>query len=135
MESSCKSEETRTALATLSRKDQKITQKNSKRQKRMRNNVLKETSNSCNTDNAGKNQEEGDDKAEVEEKILALQKIVPGGESLGVDMLFEETAGYILALQCQIKTLKVLASFVEGSEKERMKLGGYKKDRTKKKMM
>ncbi|XP_009786577.1 uncharacterized protein LOC107765527 [Nicotiana tabacum] len=127
MESSCNSEETTTTVATLSRKDQKMTQKNSKRQKRMRNNVkkvLKESSSNCNTDNAGNNQEEDDDKAEVEEKIMALQKIVPGGESLGVDMLFEETAGYILALQCQIKTLKVLASFVEGSEKERMKLGG-----------
>lgn len=66
-------------------------------------------------------EEEGDEKAEVENKIMALQKIVPGGESLGVDKLFEETAGYILELQYQVKALKFLASFVEGSDKEKRK--------------
>ncbi|XP_019193500.1 PREDICTED: transcription factor PAR1-like [Ipomoea nil] len=65
-----------------------------------------------------------DEKAEVEKKILALQRIVPGGESLGVDKLFEETAGYILALQFQVKALRAVTSFVEGSEKEKRKLGG-----------
>ncbi|XP_031106470.1 transcription factor PAR1-like [Ipomoea triloba] len=65
-----------------------------------------------------------DEKAEVEKKILALQRIVPGGEALGVDKLFEETAGYILALQFQVKALRAVTSFVEGSEKEKRKLGG-----------
>ncbi|MCD7471393.1 hypothetical protein HAX54_011802 [Datura stramonium] len=113
MESSCNSEESREIVATFSRKDKRMTQtqKGSKRQKRRR-------------DSGYIVNEEDDDKAEVEEKILALQKIVPGGESLGVDVLFEETAGYILQLQCQVKALKVLATFVEGTEKERMKLGG-----------
>ncbi|KAL2476594.1 Uncharacterized protein Adt_37330 [Abeliophyllum distichum] len=68
--------------------------------------------------------EESDEKAEVEKKIVALQKIVPGGESLGVDKLFEETAEYILTLQCQVKVLRFLASFVEGPEIEKRKLGG-----------
>nr|GME13043.1 transcription factor PAR1 [Ipomoea batatas]GME18834.1 transcription factor PAR1 [Ipomoea batatas] len=72
----------------------------------------------------GSEGEETDEKAEVEEKILALQRIVPGGESLGVDKLFEETAGYILALQFQVKALRAVTSFVEGSEKEKRKLGG-----------
>ncbi|KAF8010580.1 hypothetical protein BT93_J1272 [Corymbia citriodora subsp. variegata] len=65
-----------------------------------------------------------DDKAEVERKIAALQRIVPGGVDLGVDMLFEETAGYILALQGQVKAMRALASFFEGLEKEKRKLGG-----------
>ncbi|XP_021274482.1 transcription factor PAR1-like [Herrania umbratica] len=68
--------------------------------------------------------DDDDDKAEVKRKIVALQRIVPGGESLGVDKLFEETAGYILALQCQIKAMRVLSCFIEGLEKQKRKLGG-----------
>lgn len=104
MESSCNSEE---SSATFSRKDKNVC----KRQKRRRESGY-----------IVKNNEEEEE--EVEEKILALQKIVPGGETLGVDRLFEETAGYILQLQCQLKALKVLANFVEGNDKQRMKLGG-----------
>ncbi|KAI5339723.1 transcription factor PAR1 [Prunus yedoensis var. nudiflora] len=69
-------------------------------------------------------EEDGDKEEEVEKKIEALQRIVPGGESLGVDKLFEETAGYIMALQGQLKAMKALASFVEGLEKEKRKFGG-----------
>lgn len=69
-------------------------------------------------------EEEEDEEEEVESKINALQKIVPGGESLALDKLFEETAGYILALQFQVKALKFLTNFVEGSEKEKRKFGG-----------
>ncbi|XP_010504852.1 PREDICTED: transcription factor PAR2-like [Camelina sativa] len=65
------------------------------------------------------NEEEG-----VEEKIEALQTIVPGGTALGVDALFEETASYILALQCQINAIKVLTAFLERCEKDDMKFGG-----------
>ncbi|XP_039011517.1 transcription factor PAR1-like isoform X2 [Hibiscus syriacus] len=65
-----------------------------------------------------------DEKVEVKRKIVALQRIVPGGEDLGVDKLFEETAGYILALQCQIRAMKALTSFIEGADKEKRKLGG-----------
>ncbi|KAK6238463.1 hypothetical protein QUC31_003932 [Theobroma cacao] len=72
----------------------------------------------------GEEDDDDDDKAEVKRKIVALQRIVPGGESLGVDKLFEETAGYILALQCQIKAMRVLSSFIEGLEKQKRKLGG-----------
>uniref|UniRef100_A0A803QLM5 Uncharacterized protein n=1 Tax=Cannabis sativa TaxID=3483 RepID=A0A803QLM5_CANSA len=36
--------------------------------------------------------------------------------------LFDETAGYIMALQCQLKTMRTLAAFVEGLEKS--KFGG-----------
>lgn len=69
--------------------------------------------------------EDDDDEEEgVEEKIEALQTIVPGGTALGVDALFEETASYILALQCQINAIKVLTTFLERCEKEDMKFGG-----------
>lgn len=71
-------------------------------------------------------QEDQDDQSKeelLETKILALQRIVPGGETLGVDELFEETADYILALQCQIKAMKVLTNFIEGLKKEKSKFG------------
>ncbi|CAI9089056.1 OLC1v1023556C1 [Oldenlandia corymbosa var. corymbosa] len=81
------------------------------------------TSTNCSSINEEEEDEENGGE-EVEDKIMALQKIVPGGESLGVDKLFEETAGYILELQYQVKALKFLATFVQGSEKEKRKLGG-----------
>ncbi|KAH7861827.1 hypothetical protein Vadar_031375 [Vaccinium darrowii] len=65
-----------------------------------------------------------DDKAEVDTKIMALQRIVPGGESLGIENLFEETAGYIQALQGQLRAMRVITSFFEGLEGEKRKLGG-----------
>lgn len=73
---------------------------------------------------SGNSQDDDEEKEEVERKIVALQRIVPGGESLEVDKLFEETAGYILALQCQIKAMRTFASFLEGMEKEKSKFGG-----------
>ncbi|XP_075668962.1 uncharacterized protein LOC142638785 [Castanea sativa] len=69
-------------------------------------------------------EDDDDEKAEVERKIEALQRIVPGGESLGVDNLFEETAGYIMALQYQVKALRALSTFFERLDKEKTKLGG-----------
>ncbi|KAF3975129.1 hypothetical protein CMV_001592 [Castanea mollissima] len=72
----------------------------------------------------GDEDDDDDEKAEVERKIEALQRIVPGGESLGVDNLFEETAGYIMALQYQVKALRALSTFFERLDKEKTKLGG-----------
>lgn len=69
-------------------------------------------------------EKEEDDREEIERKIHALQRIVPGGESLGVDKLFDETAGYIMALQCQVKALRTLAGFFDKLEKEKTKFGG-----------
>ncbi|KAF8411000.1 hypothetical protein HHK36_003539 [Tetracentron sinense] len=70
-----------------------------------------------------KSQENGDEKGGIERRIMALQRIIPGGESLGIDKLFQETAGYILALQGQVKAMNVLASFFEELQKETRKLG------------
>ena len=72
-------------------------------------------------------EEKAEEEEEVERKIVALQRLVPGGESRDpreVEKLFEETAAYILALQNQVKAMRVLASFFEGLEKENMKLDG-----------
>ncbi|KAK6919750.1 hypothetical protein RJ641_015654 [Dillenia turbinata] len=71
-----------------------------------------------------KNVSDDEDKVEVEKKIMQLQGIIPNGESLGIDTLFEETARYILALQAQVKAMKVVAAFFEGLEKETRKFGG-----------
>ncbi|TYH99509.1 hypothetical protein ES332_A11G071100v1 [Gossypium tomentosum] len=67
--------------------------------------------------------DDDDERIEVKRKIVALQRIVPGGEALGVDKLFEETAGYILTLQGQIRAMRVLTSFIEGMDKQKRKLG------------
>ncbi|XP_011026272.1 PREDICTED: transcription factor PAR1-like [Populus euphratica] len=92
-----------------------------KRSRRKRKEMLKvQEKDQASTVGAG----EDDEKAEVDRKIVALQMIIPGGESFGVDKLFEETAGYIMALQCQIKAMRVLAGFLEGLETEKRKSGG-----------
>ncbi|KAL5990019.1 hypothetical protein ACLOJK_010915 [Asimina triloba] len=64
-----------------------------------------------------------DEKIGVERRIKALRGLVPGGDSLGQERLFEETAEYILALQLQVHALKMLASFFEGREKDQTKVG------------
>ncbi|KAF9621360.1 hypothetical protein IFM89_020019 [Coptis chinensis] len=65
--------------------------------------------------------DEEDDKLGVERRIVALQRLVPGGESLEIDQLFEETAGYILALQGQVDIMAEETVVVEerGIEIER----------------
>ncbi|KAK6142272.1 hypothetical protein DH2020_022620 [Rehmannia glutinosa] len=68
---------------------------------------------------AGGGEELTDEKAEVEKKIVALQKIVPGGERLPVEALFEETAEYILELECQVKALRFLSALVQASENKK----------------
>ncbi|KAF7833515.1 transcription factor PAR1 [Senna tora] len=65
------------------------------------------------------------DSQSISNSIRKISKrIVPGGESLGMEKLFDETAGYIMALQCQVKGLRALASFFEKlDKKENAKLG------------
>ncbi|KAK6917954.1 hypothetical protein RJ641_016376 [Dillenia turbinata] len=71
-----------------------------------------------------KNVRDDEDNVEVEKKIMRLQSIIPNGESLGIDSLFEETARYILALQAQVIAMKVVATCFQGLEKENRKFGG-----------
>ncbi|KAJ4982038.1 hypothetical protein NE237_032875 [Protea cynaroides] len=65
--------------------------------------------------------EADDEKVGIEKRIMLLQSIIPGGESLGIDKLFEETALYILSLQGQVKAMKILTSLFESLEKEKSK--------------
>ncbi|XP_047966287.1 transcription factor PAR2-like [Salvia hispanica] len=60
---------------------------------------------------------------EVDKKIVALQKIIPGGERLAVDELFQETAEYIFALESQVEALRFLAAFLQTSHSTNRKLG------------
>ncbi|KAI8551104.1 hypothetical protein RHMOL_Rhmol06G0159100 [Rhododendron molle] len=104
------------SLTSLRRARGPETHRRSTRRKRKEAKVSKEVISSDGS--------EDDEKAEVERKIMALQRIVPGGESLGIENLFEETAGYIQALQAQVRAMRVIASFFEGLECEKRKLGG-----------
>lgn len=72
----------------------------------------------------GGDEEDEEVELEVEKKIMELQRIVPGGEWVGIENLFEQTASYILALQCQVKAMNAVASFLEGLDMEKRKLGG-----------
>ncbi|XP_042484880.1 transcription factor PAR2-like [Macadamia integrifolia] len=74
--------------------------------------------------NSNASGEEDEEKVGIEKRIMLLQSIIPGGESLGIEKLFEETALYILALQGQVKAIKILTSLFESLEKEKSKLGG-----------
>lgn len=70
--------------------------------------------------------EEGDDDEvmEIARKVRALQKLVPGGEDLAMDRLFEETADYVEALQKQVNAMRALASLLGRLDKEKRLMGG-----------
>ncbi|KAL8506281.1 hypothetical protein ACS0TY_017232 [Phlomoides rotata] len=74
------------------------------------------------TSKDGGGEELMDERGVVEKKIVALQKIVPGGERLPVEELFEETAEYILTLESRVKALKFLVAFVQSSENMKNKM-------------
>ncbi|URD94779.1 phy rapidly regulated [Musa troglodytarum] len=54
-----------------------------------------------------------DEAVEVEARVRALQRLVPGGEELGTERLFEETADYIEALQVQVSAMRALACLLD----------------------
>lgn len=114
----------RESLSIICRARRPAERQRRSRRRRISNNSVMRKMTLSSVINVCEDEDEEDEEEEVESKINALQKIVPGGESLGLDNLFEETAGYILALQFQVKALKFLTNFVEGSEKEKRKLGG-----------
>lgn len=61
---------------------------------------------------------------EIERRIRALKRLIPGGEGLEMEKLFEETAHYIEALEGQVTTMRALATFLDGLHKERRLLHG-----------
>ncbi|GLJ12516.1 hypothetical protein SUGI_0192580 [Cryptomeria japonica] len=49
--------------------------------------------------------------------VRTLQKLIPGGQDIvEVDLLFKETADYIIALERQVKFLRTLAGLYAISE-------------------
>ena len=91
---------------------------------RRRRRYLKVEHKDSHEEGGGGGDEDEVDEEEVEKKIVELQRIVPGGELFGIENLFEQTASYILALQCQLEAMNAVASFFEGLEMEKTKLGG-----------
>ncbi|KAJ3695277.1 hypothetical protein LUZ60_000654 [Juncus effusus] len=55
---------------------------------------------------------------EIEEKVKALQRLVPGGDEMQVERLFEETADYIEALREQVSVMRALAGLLNGLDSE-----------------
>ncbi|KAL2535222.1 transcription factor UPBEAT1 [Forsythia ovata] len=46
----------------------------------------------------------------VERKVRILKKLIPDCESMGVEMLFRETADYIMALQMRVKVMQIMVN-------------------------
>ncbi|CAL9083776.1 unnamed protein product, partial [Musa textilis] len=67
--------------------------------------------------------ENEDDAAEIETRVRALQRLVPGGEELGLERLFEETADYIEALQGQVSAMRAMSCLLDGSERDKRMMG------------
>ncbi|XP_039116033.1 transcription factor bHLH148-like [Dioscorea cayenensis subsp. rotundata] len=80
--------------------------------------------NGCNNyqmmNNVGKedHEEGGDEVVEIERRVRVLQSLVPGGEAMEMESLFEETADYIEALEGQVSAMRALATFLDGLEKK-----------------
>ncbi|ERN03302.1 hypothetical protein AMTRI_Chr02g219860 [Amborella trichopoda] len=51
----------------------------------------------------------------VGRRVEALKKLVPNGESEGLDGLFRETADYITCLQMQVKVMQIMVDFFSDS--------------------
>lgn len=60
-----------------------------------------------------------DDSAEIERRVKALQRLVPGGENMGVEALFEVTADYIEELRAQVTMMRSLADFIDAVAREK----------------
>ncbi|KAL2510470.1 Transcription factor UPBEAT1 [Abeliophyllum distichum] len=52
----------------------------------------------------------------VERKVRILKKLIPDCESMGVEMLFRETADYIMALQMRVKVMQIMVNALSGSD-------------------
>ncbi|KAJ0985937.1 hypothetical protein J5N97_004293 [Dioscorea zingiberensis] len=68
--------------------------------------------------------EGGDEVVEIEKRVKVLQSLVPGGEAMEMESLFEETADYIEALEEQVSAMRALATFLDALEKEKWMMGG-----------
>lgn len=51
----------------------------------------------------------------VERRIKVLQKLVPGGDSMGLDGLFLVAADYVLCLEMQVKVMQIMVNVLSDS--------------------
>lgn len=49
-------------------------------------------------------------------KVRTLKKLVPNGESMGLDGLFRETADYILSLQMKVRVMQTMVDVLTNSD-------------------
>lgn len=54
----------------------------------------------------------------VGRRVRTLKKLIPNGESLGLDGLFRETADYILSLQMRVRVMQIMVKVLTGSDDE-----------------
>jgi len=54
----------------------------------------------------------------VGRRVRTLKKLIPNGESLGLDGLFRETADYILSLQTRVKVMQIMVKELTGSDEQ-----------------
>ncbi|CAK9152878.1 unnamed protein product [Ilex paraguariensis] len=52
----------------------------------------------------------------VEKKVKTLKKLIPDGESMGLDGLFRETADYILSLQMRVRVMQIMVKVLSDSD-------------------
>ncbi|KAH0464425.1 hypothetical protein IEQ34_007211 [Dendrobium chrysotoxum] len=56
---------------------------------------------------------------EIDKRVRALKKLVPGTEEMDINQLFEETVVYITALEQKVDAMRGLTSFLDGLVGER----------------
>ncbi|GMY17077.1 transcription factor UPBEAT1 [Fagus crenata] len=52
----------------------------------------------------------------IERRVKTLKKLIPNGDSMGLDGLFKETADYILSLQMRVRAMQVMVNVLTGSD-------------------
>lgn len=65
---------------------------------------------------------EADESVEIERRVKALQRLIPGGESMEMEKLFCETAAYIEELRGQVMMMRSLAEFIDAVAREKILL-------------
>ena len=53
----------------------------------------------------------------IQRRVRTLKKLVPNGDSMGLDGLFRETADYILSLQMRVEVMQIMVKVLSDSDK------------------
>lgn len=51
----------------------------------------------------------------IERRVRMLKTLIPNGESMGLEGLFQETAEYILSLEMRVKMMQMVVEMFSGS--------------------